>query len=241
MIKFKLVVPCVAGNNKPLAPNKLCATKNLYKKMVKKIILAFMVVFATAIHTKGQQIEIIPQTNYTFGGKIFGQFGELKIENSASYGISLNIVRPNVSFQIEYHYQPTTGLYRDYFAPDQFNQNANLRIGWYQVGIRRRFNSSGKVVPFGGLSLGLTTFDLDSKPTSYDEVALSLGLQGGVNVYLTDFIGLRFHTRLLMPIQFNGFGFTVGTNGVGVGATAGTYFLQADIGAGVVFRLPNGN
>jgi hypothetical protein len=82
---------------------------------------------------------------------------------------------------------------------------------------------------------------MDSSPTSYDEVALSLGLQSGVNFYITDLIGVKIHTRLLMPIQFNGFGFIVGTNGAEIGASAGTYFLQADIGAGVIFRLSNRN
>jgi hypothetical protein len=209
--------------------------------MSKVIKLTFLFFLAVTIHAQAQSLEIIPQTNYTFGGRIFGRFGELKIENSASYGISLNIVKPGVSFQFEYHYQPTTGAYRDYFDPVKFNQNADLQVGWYQVGIRKRFNGSEKIVPFSGFSVGLTTFDLDSTPTSYDEVALSLGLQGGVNVYLSDLIGLRFHTRLLMPIQFNGFGIVVGTEGGAVGASAGTYFLQADVGAGVVFRLSGRN
>ena len=209
--------------------------------MVKRIVMAFVMVLTIVGGVKCQGIEIIPQTNYTFGGRIFGRFGELKIENSASYGISLNIVKPGVSFQFEYHYQPTTGRYRDYFDPVQCNQNADLQVGWYQVGIRKRFNGSEKIVPFSGVSVGLTTFDLDSTPTSYNEVALSLGIQGGVNVFLSDLIGLRFHTRLLMPIQFNGFGFVVGTEGAAVGASAGTYFLQADVGAGVVFRLSGRN
>jgi len=209
--------------------------------MIKKTIFVFIVFTAFTFHAQGQGIEIIPQTNYTFGGRIFGQFGELKIENSASYGIALNVVKPGVSFQFEYHYQPTTGSYRDYFNPDQFNQKADLRVGWYQIGLRRRFEKSGKVVPFGGLSVGLTTFSLDTSPTSFEEVALSLGLQGGADIYLSDFLGIRLHTRLLMPVQFNGFVFSVGSSGTGLGATAGTYFLQADIGAGLILRLPNGN
>lgn len=209
--------------------------------MKKSLLLSFLIVAIIAINGKSQSIEIIPQTNYTIGGKVYARFGELNIRDSESYGISLNIVRPGVSFQIEYFYQPTTGEYRDYFDPVQFNQNADLNINWFQVGVRRRFELQEKVVPFGGLSLGLTNFDLDSSPNSYDEWALSLALQGGVNVYLSRIIGLRFHARMLAPIQFNGFGFYAGTGGSGASASAGSYFIQADFGAGVIIRLPSGN
>lgn len=209
--------------------------------MKKSLLLSFLIVAIIAINAKSQSIEIIPQTNYTIGGKVYAQFGELNIRDSESYGISLNIVRPGVSFQIEYFYQPTSGEYRDYFDPVQFNQNSDLNISWFQVGVRRRFEIQEKVVPFGGLSLGLTNFDLNSSPTGYDEWALSIALQGGVNVYLSRIIGLSFHARLLTPIQFNGFGLYAGTGGSGASASAGSYFLQADFGAGVIIRLPSGN
>ncbi len=206
--------------------------------MAKNLFFTVLLFLTVTIDLQSQSIEIIPQANYTFGGRIYGKFGEMKIANSESYGTSFNIVTPaNVSFQIEYFYQPTVGEYRDYFDPGQFNQNADLRVNWIQVGVRKRFEVQEKIVPFGGLSVGLTNFDLRSSPTSYNEWALSLALQGGVNVYLSKLIGLRFHARLLTPIQFTGFGFYAGTGGAAVGATAGSYFVQADLGTGLIIRL----
>jgi hypothetical protein len=158
--------------------------------------------------------------------RIYGRFGELRIRDSESYGLSLDIVKKNVSFQIEYFYQPTTADYRDYFDPDLNNQTPDLRISWYHLGVRQRFATSEKVVPFAGISLGLTHFNLDSSPTRYNETALSFGLQAGTNLYLSERIGLRFHGRLNLPVQFNGFGFYAGTGGSGVGASAGAYFLS---------------
>jgi len=204
-----------------------------------KIQLLTLLFFLTlTFNLKSQTIEIIPQTNYTIGGKIYSRFGELNISDSESYGLSVNIIpQPNVSFQVEYFYQPTIGEYRDYFAPAEFNQNSDLRISWLQLGVRRRFEIQEKVVPFGGASIGLTNFDLDSTPTSYDEWALSFALQAGVNVYLSKILGLRFHGRILTPIQFEGFGFYAGTGGAAVGASAGSYFIQGDFGVGLVIRL----
>ena len=192
----------------------------------------------SGIMVKAQNLEIIPQVNYTFGGKIYARYGELKIQDSESYGLSLNVVNKNVSFQIEYFYQPTTGNYRDYFNPES-NQSADLRINWYHVGARQRFATNEKVVPFAGASIGLTHFNLDSSPNRYNETALSFGLQAGTNIYLSDRIGLRFHGRLNVPVQFNGFGFYAGTGGSGVTASAGAYFIQADLGAGLIIRLSN--
>jgi len=204
--------------------------------MHKKLLYTAFAFALTIISANAQSFEIIPQINYTFGGRIYGQFGELKIQDSESYGVSFNLVNDDISFQLEYFYQPTTGAYRDYFVADR-SQTSDLNISWYQVGVRKSFSSSEKVSPFAGGSVGLTHFVLDSSPNGYDELALSLAFQGGVNVYLSDRIGLRFHARLLVPIQFNGFGFYAGSGGSGVAATAGSYFLQADVGAGLIIRL----
>ena len=66
---------------------------------------------------------------------------------------------------------------------------------------------------------------------------MSFGLQTGTNLYLSKRIGFRVHGRLNFPVQFNGFGFYAGSGGSGLAASAGAYFIQADIGAGLIIRL----
>lgn len=206
--------------------------------MNKKLLYTAFAFVMTIMSANAQSYEIIPQINYTFGGRIYGQFGELKIQESESYGISFNLVNDDLTFQLEYFYQPTIGFYRDYLASGR-NQASDLNISWYQVGVQKSFSASEKVVPFAGGSVGVTNFVLDSSPNRYDQLALSLAFQGGANIYLSDRIGLRFHARLLVPIQFNGFGFYAGSGGSGVAATAGSYFLQAEVGTGLIIRLGN--
>ena len=205
--------------------------------MFKNIKLTCLFFLAVAMHTQAQSIEIIPQINYTFGGKIYGRFGEMNIKDSESYGLSLDIVNNKLSFQVEYFYQPTTGDYRDYFNPDLNNQRSDLRISWYHIGVRQRFATNEKVVPFTGISIGLTNFSLDSSPNRYNETALSFGLQAGTNLYLSERIGLRFHGRFNFPVQFNGFGFYAGSGSSGLEASAGAYFIQGDVGTGLILRL----
>ena len=220
----------------PIMGNNSLSQKLKPQPMLKYIKLTFLFFLAVTIHAQSQSVEIIPQVNYTFGGKIYGRFGEMKIEDSESYGLSLDIVNNNIAFQIEYFYQPTTGDYRDYFNPE-LNQRSDLRISWYQIGIRQRFVTNEKVVPFAGASIGLTHFNLDSSPNRYNETALSFGLQAGTNIYLSERIGLRFHGRFNFPVQFNGFGFYAGSGGSGLEASAGAYFIQGDVGTGLIIRL----
>jgi len=207
--------------------------------MFKKIILSWIVCLVTHGCISAQNLEVIPQINYSFGSRVYGTFGELKIQDSESYGVSLNIVNKNISIQIEYFYQPTTGVYRDYFMPELNNQTSDLRINWYQIGVRQRFGNDEKLVPFAGLSVGVTDFNLDSSPNKQNETAFSVGLQAGMNFYLSDRVGIRIHGRLNMPLQFNGFGFYAGTGGSGASASASAYFVQADLGAGLIIRLSN--
>jgi len=208
-------------------------------RMLKKIILTWIVCLVAHGFISAQNLEIIPQINYSFGSRVYGTFGELKIQDSESYGVTLSLVNKNTSVMIEYYYQPTTGVYRDYFMPELNNQTSDLRINWYQIGIRQRFGNDDRTVPFAGLSVGVTDFNLDSSPNNQNETAFCFGLQAGANIYLSDRVGIRFHGRLNMPLQFNGFGFYAGTGGSGASASASAYFVQADVGAGLIFRLSN--
>jgi len=122
--------------------------------MQKKLLFTAFAIAMGIISANAQSIEIIPQANYTFGGRIYGQFGDLKIQDSESYGISLNLINDDLSIQLEYFYQPTTGAYRDYFNP-ALSQTSDLNINWYHLGVRKRFNTSEMVVPFAGGSVGL--------------------------------------------------------------------------------------
>ena len=78
---------------------------------------------------------------------------------------------------------------------------------------------------------------IGAAPNRYNETALSFGLQAGTNLYLSKRIGLRFHGRFNFPVQFNGFGFYAGSGGSGLQASAGAYFIQADIGTDLIIRL----
>lgn len=224
--------------------NRFAELKNLiiisllnFTDMKKFLINTTILLSLFVFDTSGLDLELVPQSNYTFGGKIHSNFGVLDIQRSDSYGFMINAVEDDVSFQAEYFYQPSTGEYRDFYEPEEFNQNADLDIHWYHIGLRQRYAINKTVVPFFGVSVGLTHFILDSSPTKYDEIAFSFGIQGGVNFYVSKIIGFRVHGRILTPVQFEGFGFYAGTGDSGAQASSGSYFVQADLGVGIIIRI----
>jgi hypothetical protein len=207
---------------------------------MKRFLYTGIFLLAFSLIGNTQSVEITPYVGYTFSGKIYTRYGELKVRSSESIGGALGVVLPSMTtVQFEYWRQPTVGEYRDYFDPATYNQVADLNIDWYQLGFLREMPTSDIVHPFIGMSLGATNFNLASTPTSYDEWSFSVALQGGVKLLVSDRIGFRIHARLLMPIQWGGFGFYAGSGGSGLTASAGSYFVQGDFGAGLIIRLGN--
>ena len=56
---------------------------------------------------------------------------------------------------------------------------------------------------------------------------------------ISEKIGIIARGRLMMPMQFAGIGFTVGTGGSGLSANSYITPLQGDFTAGLIFRLGN--
>lgn len=206
---------------------------------MKKILFSSVIALFFALSTFGQSIELIPYVGYTFGGKTPTRYGEIKVKSSESYGGVLNIVMPSdVAVQLEYFRQPTIAEYTERY-PNYYFESADMTIDWYQIGGLKQVPVSSQVSPFGGLTLGASNFKIHATDKTYDEWSFSVALQGGLKLYLSDRIGLRFHARLLMPIQWGGFGFYYGSGGGGTTVNAGTYFVQGDVGAGLILRLGN--
>ncbi len=68
----------------------------------------------------------------------------------------------------------------------------------------------------------------------YENVTkMSIGLNVGAKIMLSDKIGLNLLALLQAPV--GGFGLTAGTGGVGVGTYS--YVLQFSLGGGLVFKL----
>jgi len=206
--------------------------------MIKRILLFLAALLCYTSIIQGQSFEITPYASYTFGGTTPTRYGELKVRESDAYGGAFDVLLPsNFAIQLGYWRQATMAEHRSYAFP-QYNENAMLTMDWYQIGGYKVVPVNEKVSPFGGITLGATNFILESE-NQINEWSFAVTLQGGVKFYLNDRLGLRLHARLLMPLQWSGFGFYAGSGGAGAGVNAGTYFVQGDVGGGLIIRLGN--
>lgn len=204
---------------------------------MKRILLLNIFAFTLSFLTFSQHIEIIPYASWHYGGKLKLRYGEAKFKASENYGATLNFVLPNdIALQFEYFQQSPLIEYREYYPNTGF-ENYNSKIDWYQLGGLKQIAMNEKIAPFGGLSLGASNIRVDESDPKVDSWTFSITGQIGAKIYLSDRIGLRLHARLLMPIQWGGFGFYFGSGGSGTSVNVGSYFLQGDIGGGLIIRL----
>jgi len=202
---------------------------------MKKIIFFLLIIMA--INTKAQSFEIAPSYAYHFGGKINYGSEQIKFTDSDNYGISANYILPNgVGIGFEYIRQSTT------FTHDYRGQKigtGDVNNDWYQLVGTKNIMAKEHIVPYAGLGVGAANFSPSNVTgISYSsELKFAFTLQGGVKLFLSDHIGIKLHAHMYVPIQWGGFGFTAGSGGSGAGFSAGSSFIQGDIGGGIIFRL----
>ena len=203
---------------------------------MKRLILlpAFLICMGSL--TMAQNLEIIPYMSYHWGGKLNFYEGDIRFKSSENYGIALNytIARGTI-IQLEYFNQSTDLEVRLYEELGGTYQSYPVNMSWIQVGGLQGFDFY-PLVPFAGITLGAMNFN---PRTNELENSWKFALTGqlGLKYYFTERIGVRIHARLLMPVQWSGFGVGIGTGGIGAGFNMGSYIFQGDIGGGLVFNL----
>jgi hypothetical protein len=186
-----------------------------------------------------QEFELIPYASYHWGGKLTFYDGEIKFKSSENYGLALNVVMPsNTVIHVEYMVQPTKLDLRYYGELGPEYKQYPVNMNWFQIGGMQQIEF-GKVMPFGGITLGALYFRPRSNEIQ-DSWKFAVTGQIGLKYYFNDKIGIRIHGGIFMPIQWAGFGLHFGTGGAGAGVNAGSYLLQGDIGGGLIFRLNAG-
>jgi len=222
---------------------------------MKQILLSiFMVAIATtAVNAQGQPglqqtqsrpgFELTPMVGYFFGGSAKFYEGKLKIKDNASFGIVAGLpVSSGTTLEFTYIGMSSTAEWRPYFSyEDRYPaRNFGMNVNYFNLGGVRTVPLAENIKGFGGLRLGAAYFN--STASDIDDTwrfAVSLG--GGVKVYLTDRIGLRFQGNFNIPLVFSGGGLFcgIGSGGSGCNVSVGSTssILQGDLSGGLVFRL----
>ncbi|NOX18729.1 MAG: porin family protein [Chlorobi bacterium] len=205
---------------------------------MKKILILFISLFILSqmsFAQKAPKIDISVMGGYFFAGYIYTSAGDLNIKNDAHYGVAMsyNIDR-RMGMEISYNYSPTSMSLKTY--PGGFTKQLfNVSIHYIQ-GAALYYAKRGKVQPYGLFSIGAAWISPDSNIYS-TEVRMAFGIGGGVKIFFNPHIGLRLQGRLLAPLFYSGGAIFCGTGGCGWGISAGSYLIQGEISAGLVFAF----
>lgn len=217
--------------------------------LMKKSTAIFSLLFICLLiseFVEAQSIQIIPMGGYQFPAGVNVQYRDpnsltvqnarLRIKGAGNYGLGLHITLPlrGVSVTAAFSNMRSEVTIEPNFEREEKLFDANQE--YWMFGILKEVEVQDRLFPFGGVILGWNT--VRPQDSIYDNASkFSVGLEGGVKYFLNDVVGIMVHARLLLPVQWVGAGFSIGTGGSGAGISTGSSIIQGDIGGGLVIAL----
>jgi hypothetical protein len=187
--------------------------------------------------------EITAIGGWMLNGSVDGYYGEVDMDDEVAYGGIITFpVESGMSVEFSYTRQETRASFYTYNPLNTPPGLASGSLGDVLVqyfmlgGIAEKGRGAEKVKPFGLFQAGV--FVLTPDNSIYDSVTkFALAFGGGLNVDVSEKIGLRMQGRLLMPMWFDGGYIYAGSGGAGVGVSAGIPLVQADFLGGLTFKF----
>ncbi len=201
------------------------------------LVVGVLFVLCTPAMAAQEAFTITPFTGWIFGGTVNTRDGQLRIKETADYGVNLDLpyrgshtTRMRFSFST---YDTTveekadlSGMSRDLF---------DMRVDHYQLGGTKVINE-GRVRTYGMGTFGVTHFSpRDSGYSSETRFSMHFGL--GMEMMLSKRLGLNLQGRLLLPFNYYSGSLFCGSGGCNIAVSGGSSLMQADITAGLVMRF----
>lgn len=200
---------------------------------MKRILIALLIGIAFLGQTQAQRvIELTGFYGYMVNTDLKTYYGTYKLEDNPNYGGILSVeVAPGMFGEFLYNRSDT----RFRYIYGSSTEPLDVSTEYYQIGGLRSMGT-GKVQPFGAMTLGAARFYLkESYGDFFSDAAWSfagtLGL--GAKVYLSDRLGIRLQARMDLPLKFSSL--WIGTGGGGASFVVPVW--QFDFSAGVFLRL----
>lgn len=178
---------------------------------------------------------------YQLNGDVSTTGGNLNIGDSPAYGGILDVrVHRYGSIELMYEYTKPTAQFLS-FGTFSSTQPFDVTSHYFQIG-GMSVQHAGPLEPFFGLTVGAALYVPETivrqgggTLNANDTWRFATTLMLGTKIWISDNVGLRLETRMLMPLVFNGGGFYYGTGGAGLTTSAGIPSLQFAFTGGLVF------
>lgn len=181
-----------------------------------------------------ENVELIPFVGYRTGGSLSGQVEstvhDFGIKDSASYGgvIDFNLHKGNFKIEALYSRQSTEIDGAGLLVPN----GLNVDVEYLQGGILQESGSERGRFYISAL-LGATRFS----PVGFDSATkFSTSLGGGLKLFPTPHVGLRFEARAFLTFV-NGDAGGICANGTCFFTWSGSHLWQGDFTAGLILAF----
>ncbi|MFT5848664.1 hypothetical protein [Psychroserpens sp.] len=205
---------------------------------MKKLSL-FILMTILSFSAIGQVIEITPSYGFQFGAKLGYGPNYLKMEDSSQFGITLGVeTYTGLMAEVTYVNMSSGLRIRDVIFSPSESKLADLNLDWFLVGATRYFKQ-GKVKPFAGAGVGFVVVSPSNENNTIIDNSLdsttrfAFNFKTGVNIMITDVIGLNLQGNLYFPVNWAGV--YVGSGGAGI--STGSTVILGGFSAGLVFRI----
>ena len=208
---------------------------------LKKIIVALVLLFSFEI-ADAQYVDIMPYGGYQFAAHVDVWYqnttGKLRVKPAGNYGLGIDVVLPynDISISATFTNAQTYLTFQSNFQAEEKLFDASQQ--YWMFGINKEIDMDN-IRPFGGLIFGWTTINPDDPdhPEYNNVTKFTMGLQGGLKLFISDRIGLFARAKLLLPVQWSGGGIWFGTGGGGVSLSTGTSIVSGDVGGGLIISV----
>ena len=174
----------------------------------------------------------------------YGNYYQGKLNDGFQYGTGVEFeVTPDSYLEVQYLRQDTQAPTQYYNGgrQDQFS-NFDVAMNYIMLSGNRSFRKPGGTIDgFGGLMAGMAILSIHNPQHSYSEslTKLAWGLKGGVIVWASKKVGIKFQGQLLSVAQSVGGDVYFGSAGVSTGLSSYSSIYQFSLGGGLVFELAN--
>ena len=214
---------------------------------MKKIVLAsILIAYALTVSAQRYGIRLNGYSAYVFDNSFDtyysgSEYLEGKVKGGFQWGAGIEFL-PNEQYGVElvYYRQDTKAPIRYNYGFGVSEREIDVGINYIMVGgVRYMTTAGGKLQPYGGLLLGAAIFS-NKDPQGDEEDSYSKfawGARLGVNIWITDQVGLKLQAQFLSAVQGFGGGLYLGTGGAGAGVSSYSTLLQFGLGGGLCMKL----
>ncbi len=203
-------------------------------------IFSFATAHAETVPSNGLELDAF--AGYDINSSVNLSAGTLVVNDAPSFGLAVDIpVRPAAFAEVLWVYSSTNAQFNSDTASAPSSLPFKLDMSYFQIGGTQGF-PSGPFEPFISLTAGAVLY-LPGDITLQNGSAVALHPTwefaftggGGLKVFLTQALALRFQARIQAPVYFTSSTLYAGSGGAALVVTGGVPFIQGDFTAGILF------